>query len=144
MSTSSETTTPAAPPRRGVGLRETLALLGITIGSIVFSVLGWLAGVVLLWTSTVWSTREKLVGTLVLPGGLAPAYFLLVGGLGGYSCTSTSWRSNGVVHPSAQVCEGTPLPGWLGWLALIVLVGAPIVTALWLGRVAVRRARQQV
>jgi hypothetical protein len=108
----------------------------------VFSVLGWLTGVVLLWTSTVWSTREKLVGTLVLPGGLAPVYFLLMGGVGGYSCGSTSWRSNGVTHHGATVCDGGAMPHWLAWLVFVVLVGAPIVTALWLGRVAARRARQ--
>src|SRR5215467_5982217 len=56
-----------APPR--AGWREVLAIAGLV--SI------WPIGAVLLWTSRVWSTRAKLIGTLVPPGGylsLAVAY----------------------------------------------------------------------
>jgi hypothetical protein len=31
----------------------------------------WVVGVVLLWHSRAWTLRDKLVGTLVVPGGLA-------------------------------------------------------------------------
>ena len=130
------------PARRPISLRETLALIFITVGSIVFIVFGWIVGVVLLWTSTVWTTREKLIGTFVLPGGLAPAFLLMTSPVGSYSCASTTVRvANGVVHHGVQVCEvGGALPHWLGWLLQAVLVLAPIITAIWLGRVAVRRA----
>jgi hypothetical protein len=38
---------------------------------------GWLVGVVLLWSSTVWTLRDKLIGTLVIPGGLATALIVI-------------------------------------------------------------------
>jgi hypothetical protein len=41
-----------------------LLLRGFIVG------LGWVAGLVLLWSSRAWSTRDKWVGTLVVPGGL--------------------------------------------------------------------------
>ncbi len=36
-----------------------------------FFFVGWLAGVVLLWQSSVWRLHDKLLGTLIWPGGLA-------------------------------------------------------------------------
>ncbi|HEY5195981.1 MAG TPA: hypothetical protein VIJ51_03025 [Solirubrobacteraceae bacterium] len=35
--------------------------------------MGWLVGLVLLWSSRLWTTREKLFGTLIVPGGIATA-----------------------------------------------------------------------
>ena len=147
MSTSYGSTTQVEPQpraRRPIGLRETLALIFLTVGSIVFIVFGWIAGVILLWTSAMWSTREKLIGTVVLPGGLAPAYLLMTGAVGGYQCATMTARgtnTNGAFHHSTTVCEGGgPLPFWLSSVILAVLVLAPVVTAVWLGWVAARRA----
>jgi hypothetical protein len=50
----------------------TLALL--VIGGLVAGV-GWIAGVVLLWTSTTWTRRQKVTATLIVPGGLVGAAF---------------------------------------------------------------------
>ena len=64
---------------------EIFALIGLLVGGFVF-VIGWFVGLALLWVSDAWTTREKLVGTLVVPGGLLPAAFVLfLGGFGGYS-----------------------------------------------------------
>ena len=63
--------------RRGTGL-ELAAVLMLTAGSFI-PVLGWLVGVLLLWTSTRWTWREKLLGTLVVP--LGPGGVLVLGGL---------------------------------------------------------------
>ena len=52
--------------RRG----EVAALWLLLIGGIVLPVLGWIIGVVILWASERWTRREKLIGTLVVPGGL--------------------------------------------------------------------------
>jgi hypothetical protein len=55
-------------PRRRVLDTGTVVLLlvgGLLIG------LGWIAGAVLLWASPRWRTSDKLLGTLVWPGGLA-------------------------------------------------------------------------
>jgi hypothetical protein len=37
----------------------------------------WVVGVVLLWRSRAWSTRDKLIGTLVVPGGLAYVIYVV-------------------------------------------------------------------
>lgn len=53
------------PP--GTGL-EVAAVLMLTAGSLV-PVVGWLVGVALLWSSRRWRRSEKLLATLVVPGG---------------------------------------------------------------------------
>ena len=35
--------------------------------------MGWLIGLILLWSSRLWTTRDKLIGTLIVPGGIATA-----------------------------------------------------------------------
>ena len=51
-----------------VGFMEVLALL--PIGGVVLPIVGWIAGVILLWVSPAWTTRDKVIGTLLVPGGL--------------------------------------------------------------------------
>ncbi|GAA1681617.1 hypothetical protein GCM10009745_27250 [Kribbella yunnanensis] len=61
---------PSAQPRlRG---RDIATLILLPVGVYIF-LAGWVAGVVLLWTSDRWTTREKLLGTLVTPFGFASA-----------------------------------------------------------------------
>ena len=48
----------------------------LTVGSLI-PVLGWAVGVVLLWSSGRWRPSEKLLGTLIVPGG--PGMALLLG-----------------------------------------------------------------
>lgn len=55
-------------PRRRVLATGTVALL--LIGGLIIG-LGWIAGVAMLWTSPRWRPSDKLLGTLVWPGGLA-------------------------------------------------------------------------
>ena len=56
------------PPRLPSG--DLLAVVGLVVGSLVLPVVGWLVGLVLLWRSRSWTTLEKVLGTLVWPGGL--------------------------------------------------------------------------
>jgi hypothetical protein len=56
------------PPRIPSG--DLLAVVGLVVGSLVLPVVGWLVGLVLLWRSRSWTPLEKLLGTLVWPGGL--------------------------------------------------------------------------
>jgi hypothetical protein len=51
------------PPAACTGWLEVLAIFGL--------VLVWPVGVVLLWRSRIWSTGQKVIGTLIPPGGLA-------------------------------------------------------------------------
>jgi HAAS len=45
--------------------------------------LGWVAGMLILWTSPTWSQRDKLIATLVPPVGLVALFFGLVAAMGG-------------------------------------------------------------
>ena len=53
--------------------REWAAVILLPLfGGFAFGV-GWLVGLVLLWSSRLWTTRDKLIGTLIVPGGIATA-----------------------------------------------------------------------
>ncbi len=49
----------------------------------VASGLGWVAGMLILWTSPTWSRREKLIATVLPPVGLVALFFGLVTALSG-------------------------------------------------------------
>ncbi|MEQ3551065.1 hypothetical protein WIS52_11335 [Pseudonocardia nematodicida] len=63
-----------------------VTVLMLMLGGFVLPVVGWLAGVVMLWTGRAWTVGEKVLGTLVWPLVVAipvAAVFLLGGPLGG-------------------------------------------------------------
>jgi len=62
------------------GLNEWLAIPLLLVGVSLF-VVGWFVGAVLLWSSRIWTLRDKLIGPLVLPGGLATTAFAFSFGL---------------------------------------------------------------
>jgi hypothetical protein len=68
--------------------------------------LGWIAGVLLLWTSPTWNRRDKLIATFVPPAGLVTFFFGLVGLLNALA---------------AKPAKGVTLP--LGVAILLVVVG---------------------
>jgi len=94
--------------RATVGGREIGALLLLTIGSFAIPVIGWAAGIVLLWTSEAWNRRDKIIGTLLTPGG---AVLIIVV----------------VAVASSAGASGGP-----GHLALLLLLVMPIATAVYL------------
>jgi HAAS len=126
-----ETPYPDEPPARR-GTREWAAIILLLLGGFIFAV-GWVAGLVLLWHSRAWTTVEKWIGTLVIPGGLAAS--ALVGGflLG----TPTETRCRGIAG-GALHCTSAPGPSVvspvLGVAVLALLVLAPIATAVYLAR----------
>jgi hypothetical protein len=134
-----------APP--GTGL-ELAAVLLLTAGSFV-PVVGWLAGVALLWSSRRWTVGDKLLGTLVVP--LGPGGVLLLGALlpFGSTCTTSSVvtavpGAGGVVDEAPAVvtetCSGVALPAWAGVPLLLLALAAPAVVAVVLHRRAAARA----
>jgi hypothetical protein len=58
--------------RPGIGM-EVGAVVMLTVGSLI--PLGWVVGVILLWSSGIWRRSEKLLGTLIVPGGPGLALF---------------------------------------------------------------------
>ncbi len=103
-------TAPPAPRPARVAGRDLAAILFLLLGGFVF-LGGWLVGVALLWSSPTWNVRDKLIGSLVVPGGLTPAPLLLLL----------------VAGPASAVT---------GVLLGLVLVVAPIATAIYLARQA--------
>ena len=111
---------------------ETAALVLLLACGLLLPVVGWLAGVALAWMSRIWSTRDKLVATLVPPGGLAPGLYMLIGPgytetcSGGMTADGRTWER----------CTGGPseLMQAVGVIAFVVLLLAPFVTTAYLAR----------
>jgi len=101
----------------------------LLLGGFLF-VLGWLVGVYLLWSSGSWRLRDKLLGTLVVPGGLALPVLLLSLPTGGGTCSS----SGGPGVPTVTHCttSGLVLAPWAGIALVVVLLAAPVVAAVHL------------
>jgi hypothetical protein len=73
--------------------REICALILLPFGGLVLPVVGWFAGVVLLWVSDAWTARDKLIGTLVLPGGLLVPFLLFQFVTSGSGSGTSVWPS---------------------------------------------------
>lgn len=118
------------PARRGIA--EVLALVLLPIGGVIIPILGWVAGVILLWASNAWTRRERLIGTLLLPGGLLPAFLVVMGVVGGReeSCQGLGRASGQTI---SRCVEHDPLGGVIvGAFVLAALVLIPIGSALYL------------
>jgi hypothetical protein len=101
----------APPPgsRRWDGWAPWLIIFGP-----IASGLGWIAGVLILWTSPTWSRRDKLIATFVPPAGLVALFFGLVAAL---SAAAGCPR-----HASAGcITRGVTLP--LGVAVLLAVAG---------------------
>lgn len=107
-------------PRPRMGVQEWAAVLLLPLGGFVFGV-GWFAGVILLWSSHAWTTVDKLIGTLLVPGGLVTA--VLVMGIYGLSAACSPGQG--------RVCDSGPDYAAIGIVALAIV---PIVSAIYLAR----------
>ncbi|HKT03160.1 MAG TPA: hypothetical protein VJT31_26830, partial [Rugosimonospora sp.] len=117
---------PTGPVRQPSTARETAAVAFLTLGSCI-PVAGWVVGVILLWTSPRWRIGEKLLGTLVVPGGPGGvALFLAL--FAGQTCTSVSPAAPaGGSGATTTTCTGYSLPLAVGIPVLLVAVIAPFV-----------------
>lgn len=141
---------PAAGARgrgSGTGL-EIAAVVLLTAGSLV-PTLGWMVGIVLVWCSRRWRLSEKLLATLVFPGGTGLALWL--GGTVAWStssgtCVTESSSATGGQVTSSTACggsgSGSGVLSALGAVAFGVAVVAPLVVAgVLLHRARTRAAR---
>lgn len=55
------------------GMNEWLAIPLLLFGGFALMI-GWCVGFALLWSSKIWTKRDKLIGTFAIPGGLAMTY----------------------------------------------------------------------
>jgi hypothetical protein len=125
-----------APAERR-GTREWAAVFLLLFGFIAVGV-GWVVGVILLWRSRAWTTKDKLIGTLVLPGGLFSTGLLLLLALGRPRKAMCTHLGTGATHYATSVvhCTYGPSsgPSTLASIALILLALTPIATAVYLAR----------
>ena len=115
--------------RRG-GILDVAALILLLIGGFLGGV-GWFVGVALLWGSTIWTTREKLLGTLIVPGGLLVP-FVFIFEVFGQTCFSDG------VHESCTGGSGLPDLVASGLFAFVVV--GPIAMVAYLARQRRRRS----
>jgi hypothetical protein len=113
----------AAPvaARTGPGATEWAAIAMLLFGGFIVPVAGWVLGLVLLWISSAWTTRDKLIGTFLLPGGLLAPFLVLA-------------------LASPVTLRVSPL---VAALLLTLLSVVPIWTAVYLARHARRSDRTQ-
>lgn len=116
-------------PHRGNrrGAHEWAAVLLLLFGGFLFFV-GWIAGLVLLWSSRAWKTRDKLIGTFIVPGGLATVFVSLTLLASTQTCTS--------LNGGPQRCTGGPgtIHQLIGYALFAFLVLGPICTSVYLAR----------
>jgi hypothetical protein len=119
--------------RRRISAMDPVALVLLLVGGFVFFV-GWIVGVVLLWASDVWTARDKIIGTLVFPGGLLLPFLLAFGAGATETCHSSG--------TGPEVCTGGPSAvAHIAWIVLfVVLVLAPFATTAYLARRMRRRS----
>jgi len=92
----------------------------IALVLLVIPFLGWVVGVVLVWLSRLWTTRDKLIGTL---GGMS----WVVAGLG------TIMMSAGGSRPVGSAPLEPAGPGAVEIIAFVVPFVLPIAAAIYLG-----------
>lgn len=131
------------------GWREWAAVILLPLGGLVVGV-GWLIGLILLWSSRLWTTRDKLIGTLIVPGGIATAVWVVLAttGVGATArkcrvlATEVNPSTGAVVRPGAMHCTTVSGPSLVPTVWQIVLIAffvvGPIVSAVYLARRAGR------
>jgi hypothetical protein len=117
--------------------REWAAVILLPLGGFVFGV-GWLVGLVLLWTSRLWTTRDKLLGTLIVPGGIATVLVVLLLTGTKRRCTDLLTHSSTgtlatTVHCAPSAGPSTATTAWQIALLVFVILG-PVITAIYLAR----------
>jgi hypothetical protein len=117
------------PDRRGS--REWVAIILLLLGGFIFGV-GWFAGLILLWSSRAWTTRDKWIGTLVIPGGLATGVLIGLIAIGAPTKRFCRVIASGVQH--CTTAGGQSTPSILGVAVFAFLVLAPIATSVYLAR----------
>ena len=116
----------------GRGVREWAAILLLLFGGFIIGV-GWFVGLVLLWSSRAWTTRDKWLGTLVVPGGLATSVIIGLIAIGAPTKKLCRTINGGVPHCTNAVGQSVPSSA-LGVAVFALLVLAPIATSIYLAR----------
>lgn len=120
---------PAGPPRVTVGTftLEICAIVMLGLGSLFIPFMGWLVGVVLLWTSRRFRRVDKVLGTLVWPFGATSLFFAYWWASKGSLDTTCDEKVNPVGRILDRQCDVSATPGsvlltavlLVSWLAVL-------------------------
>jgi uncharacterized membrane protein len=130
------TPTPAVSPYKP-GWMEVGALVLLLIGGLIIPIFGWLIGVILLWLSNAWNVRDKIIGTLFVPGGLGVSllvlFLFLANSGGGVDCGAvtpvSTERTTGFERAVECTQEGA---SYLAVAGVTFVIVAPIFAAAYL------------
>lgn len=101
--------------------RSTVAALLVMVGGVVIPFIGWIAGIALMWTSRAWSTRVKLLAT-VLPalGGLQVLIVTTIASLFETESVDETFR-----YPGLSEFENPLVPSFYDLVFTVPLWGLP-------------------
>jgi hypothetical protein len=124
---------PTAPQYKP-GWIEVGALVLLLVGGLVLPFFGWLIGVILLWLSNAWNVRDKIIGTLVVPGGLGFWVFLYFMSASLMGSSSSSCQADPATGKFNCVASGssTSFMNVLVFALVVALLVAPIFTTAYL------------
>jgi uncharacterized membrane protein len=108
---------------------DTAAVILLPIGGVILPFFGWVIGLIFLWMSSVWTTKEKILGTLIVPGGLLPALYLTLVPTSIRTCTQYT-----VDGTTVSECSGPNGTNVIMLILGIALFVAPILIAVYLGK----------
>lgn len=110
----------------------------LEIAAVVLTPLVWPIGVILLWASTAWNTRDKLIGTILPPGGYfgIAVILMILRTVSGGSCTASSDSFRTVTSS----CTTYGPPHWVLLAIVLSLLVLPLCSAAYLA-VRLRGAR---
>lgn len=124
---------PTAPPRyQSSTLWVVTSCILLPFGAFLAGI-GWLFGVAGLWMGTRWKTWEKIMGTLVFPGGVVGGLYLSILPVR----TMASTVSNG---SGDNALEAAMFPGLSAGATLVALC-IPVAVAVYLLVIGLRRGR---
>ena len=116
--------------------REWAALVLLQFGGFALLV-GWIVGAVLLWTSNRWTTRQKLLGSLIWPSGFVVVYLAIL-----YPQTVCGSHKGPPGVPAPSVCVPLEVPLWWSVPILALLILPPLFVAIHLLRNATTGPRE--
>jgi len=120
-----------ARERLGIRLAQPYRPGLLEIAAVILVPFLWPIGVILLWLSPAWNWRDKLIGTMVPPGGyIGLSYILLAAATPGPSCGTITDQAGHLIQSS---CTGpAELPGVLLVPLTILVLGSPLISAAYL------------
>ena len=127
---SGEGRAPTAPRWRSTSPWVALTVVLLAFGGFLAGI-GWFAGVTCLWMGTRWKTWEKIIGTILLPGGFVGALWIVA-----MPVSSTVTR---VPDVHASTSPANPVLDMMPLAAAIAFISVPLLVGVYLLVVGLRR-----